>query len=143
MSRLVGAASTQAVQHDRRAIAVRFARETRVILALKGAGTIVTDGRRVYVNPTGNPGMATGGTGDVLTGMAAALLCQGLQPFQALQMGVFVHGLAGDLAAAATGQLSMMAEDLLDELPVAFRRTADLAGGICAAEAAGQALTQD
>ncbi len=70
MARLVGD-SISAVQSDRAGVAVRFAAEHRVLLALKGAGTVVTDGDRLYVNPTGNPGMATGGTGDVLTGLTA------------------------------------------------------------------------
>jgi len=121
MARLMGSRDACEVQRDRVAAAAGFAREHGVLVALKGAGTVVTDGRRVYVNPTGNPGMATGGTGDVLTGMAAGLLCQGLEPFEVLQLAVFVHGLAGDMAARATGELSMTAEDLLECLPGAFR----------------------
>ncbi|MGD2174841.1 MAG: NAD(P)H-hydrate dehydratase [Candidatus Brocadiaceae bacterium] len=109
------------VQKDRREAALRFAREHPVLLALKGAGTVVTDGQGLYVNQTGNPGMATGGTGDVLTGMAAGLLCQGLDHFAALQLAVFVHGLAGDIAARRNGPLSMTAEDVLDCVPAAFR----------------------
>src|SRR5207247_1288088 len=86
------------VQAQRRELSVRFAAENSLIVVLKGNGTIVTDGRRVYQNATGNPGMATGGTGDVLTGMIAALLAQHLEPFAAAQLGVYLHGLAGDLA---------------------------------------------
>jgi NAD(P)H-hydrate epimerase len=92
-----------------------------VVLVLKGHGTVVTDGRRVFVNPTGNPGMATGGTGDVLTGLLAALLAQGLEPFAAAQLGVYLHGLAGDLARDDLGEASLIASDLLDYLPRAFR----------------------
>mgnify|MGYP006281758255 CR=1 FL=1 len=120
MGRLLGCSAGE-VQNDRRGVAVGFAREHGVLLALKGAGTVVTDGRRVYVNSTGNPGMATGGTGDVLTGLTAGLLCQGLDPFEALQLAVFVHGLAGDLAAREKGELSLIAEDVLEQVPAAFR----------------------
>ncbi|MBS3734213.1 MAG: NAD(P)H-hydrate dehydratase [Phycisphaerae bacterium] len=90
------------------------------VVVLKGAGTVVTDGRRVYVNDTGNPGMATGGAGDVLTGLIAALLGQGMLPFEAACLGVYAHGLAGDLAAAALGRLGLIASDLLDFLPAAL-----------------------
>ncbi|MHC4983866.1 MAG: NAD(P)H-hydrate dehydratase [Planctomycetota bacterium] len=91
------------------------------VCVLKGAGTVVTDGRRVYVNDTGNAGMATGGTGDVLTGMIAALIGQGLDPFGAACLGVWAHGRAGDLAAEKLGEASMMAWDLLDFLPAAMK----------------------
>jgi NAD(P)H-hydrate epimerase len=94
------------------------------IVVLKGHQTVVTDGRRYSINHTGNPGMATGGSGDVLTGIITALLCQGLSPFDAARLGVHVHGLAGDLAAAELGQVSMIACDLVDYLPKAFRAVA-------------------
>lgn len=93
-----------------------------LVCVLKGAGTVVTDGRRVYVNDTGNPGMASGGAGDVLTGVVAALIGQGMAPFDAACLGVKVHGLAGDVAAERLGQPSVMATDLLDDLPEAMRR---------------------
>jgi NAD(P)H-hydrate epimerase len=111
-----------AIQAQRRELAVRFAADQHVILVLKGYGTIVTDGRRVYRNTTGNPGMATGGTGDVLTGMIAGLLGQRLEPFAAAQLGVHIHGLAGDLARDELGEVSLIASDLLDYLPRAFRQ---------------------
>src|SRR5262249_31702330 len=98
-----------------------FATANKVIVALKGNGTVVTDGRRFYQNTTGNPGMATGGTGDVLTGVVAALLGQGMDPFEAAQLGVYMHGLAGDLARDELGEVSLMASDLLTYLPRAFR----------------------
>jgi NAD(P)H-hydrate epimerase len=120
MARLLGAGSPAEVQNDRMELAVQFARRCGVIVALKGAGTVVTDGERAYVNPSGNPGMATGGTGDVLTGLVAGLLCQGLEPYEAVQLAVFVHGLAGDLAARAVGELSTTAEDVLDRTARAF-----------------------
>lgn len=110
-----------AVQANRQPTAVRFAAEHGVVLLLKGHGTIVTDGRRVYVNATGNPGMATGGTGDVLTGLIAALLAQGLEAFEAAQLGAHRHGLAGDLARAERGETGLIASDLLDFLPRAAR----------------------
>jgi NAD(P)H-hydrate epimerase len=91
-------------------------------VALKGAGTVVTDGTRLYVNTTGNPGMATAGSGDVLTGVTAALAGQGLSSFDAAVLGVYTHGLAGDLAAGRLGQISLIATDLIDALPEAFRR---------------------
>ena len=87
------------------------------------AATIVTDGRRLYCNTTGNPGMATGGTGDVLTGLIAALIAQGLGAFDAAQLGVYLHGLAGDLARDEIGEVSLIASDLLTYLPKAIRTT--------------------
>ena len=95
-----------------------------LVCALKGAGTVVTDGRRIYVNDTGNAGMATGGSGDVLTGLAAAFLGQHLAAFEATCLAVRCHGLAGDLAAEKLGQVSLMATDLLDYLPAALQQLA-------------------
>lgn len=114
-----------AIQADRKPLAVRFAADKHVVLALKGHGTVVTDGERVYVNTTGNPGMAKGGSGDILTGLIAALLAQGMPPLDATQLAVYVHGSAGDLAAAALGEHAMLPTDLLDYLPVAFRKHAE------------------
>jgi NAD(P)H-hydrate epimerase len=93
----------------------------QTIVVLKGHQTVVTDGHQFSLNRTGNPGMATGGSGDVLTGVITALLCQGLAPFDAVRLGVHVHGLAGDLAAHHFGQVSMTASDLIDYLPMAFQ----------------------
>jgi ADP-dependent NAD(P)H-hydrate dehydratase len=120
-ARLLGC-EVATVQTNRMDLARRFAFDHQLILVLKGNGTIVTDGRRLYVNDTGNPGMATGGTGDVLTGLIAALVGQGLEPFAAAQLGVYLHGLAGDLAQDAVGEVSLIASDLLIHLPAAFRR---------------------
>ena len=92
-----------------------------LVVALKGAATVVADGRRVYINTTGNPGMATAGSGDVLTGLVAALMGQGLAPFEAACLGVHCHGRAGDLAAGKLGQVSLIATDLLEYLPAATR----------------------
>ena len=101
--------------------ALALAKTCQQIVVLKGARTIVTDGSRIYVNKTGNPGMATGGTGDVLTGVIAALIAQGLDRFEAAVLGVYLHGRAGDLAAEMTGQVSLTAGDLLEVLPDSFR----------------------
>jgi ADP-dependent NAD(P)H-hydrate dehydratase len=120
-ARLLGV-DTRTVQDQREELAARFARERLAIVVLKGHGTIVTDGRRLYQNTTGNPGMATGGTGDVLTGLIAALVGQGLEPFAAAQLGVYLHGLAGDLARDERGEVSLIATDLLDLLPRAIRQ---------------------
>lgn len=109
------------VQSQRQDLAVRFAAEHGLVLVLKGHGTIVTDGHRVYRNTTGNAAMATGGTGDVLTGLIAALLGQKLEPFAAAQLGVHIHGLAGDMARDDLGEVSVIASDLLDYLPRALR----------------------
>ncbi|HEV2946729.1 MAG TPA: NAD(P)H-hydrate dehydratase [Gemmataceae bacterium] len=118
-ARLLGC-DVPTVQARRQELAVEFAAKFQVILVLKGHRTIVTDGRQVYQNQTGNPGMATGGTGDVLTGLIAALLGQKLAPFAAAQLGVYLHGLAGDLAQEELGQISLIASDLLAFLPKAF-----------------------
>jgi ADP-dependent NAD(P)H-hydrate dehydratase len=112
------------IHAERRERAVRYAATHGVILVLKGHGTVVTDGKQVFINPTGNPGMATGGSGDVLTGLLAALLGQGLEPFVAAQLGVYLHGLAGDLARDHLGEASLIASDLLQYLPAAFRHHA-------------------
>ena len=109
------------VQANRESLAAEFAARFGVVLLLKGAGTIVTDGRKLYRNSTGNPGMATGGSGDVLTGAIAALLGQKLPPFEAAALGAWVHGRAGDRAAASLGQIGLIAADLPEYLPHAFQ----------------------
>ena len=119
-ARLTGL-STEDVQADREGMAVRFAAGWGVVLVLKGRSTLVTDGGRVYRNTTGNPGMGTGGTGDVLTGLIAALVAQKLPPFDAAVLGVWAHGRAGDLAAEAVGQTALCATDLLAHLPAALK----------------------
>jgi len=108
---------------DRQEQAAKLARRTGSIVALKGAGTVVTDGERVYVNQTGNPGMATAGSGDVLTGVITALMGQGLSDFDAAVLGVYIHGLAGDIAAEKLGQVSLIATDIAQALPDAFMRS--------------------
>lgn len=109
---------------ERASAAAAFSRRDasgKTVIVLKGHHTVVTDGTRFSINHTGNPGMATGGSGDVLTGIITALLCQGLSPFDAARLGVYVHGLSGDLAAAELGQVSLIATDLIHFLPRAFR----------------------
>jgi NAD(P)H-hydrate epimerase len=98
------------------------ARQT--IVVLKGHETVVTDGEQYSINYTGNPGMATGGTGDVLTGIIAGLLCQGLSAFDAARLGVYLHGSAGDLAAEHVGEVSLIASDVIDYLPMALQALA-------------------
>lgn len=112
--------SISALQAERVRLAVEYAASHQVVLVLKGAGTVVTDGQRVAINTTGNSGMATGGTGDVLTGLVTALLAQQLEPFSAAQLAVYLHGLAGDLAAEGLTQPALIASDLLRYLPRAW-----------------------
>jgi NAD(P)H-hydrate epimerase len=100
--------------------ATKMAADNSIIVVLKGQHTLVTDGNQSFHNTTANPGMATGGSGDVLTGVITALVCQGLAPYEAAQLGVYLHGLAGDLCAADLGQVGMIASDLVKYLPRAF-----------------------
>ena len=122
MGRLVKL-SPEDVQRDRERIAKAFAKKYRVIVVLKGRGTVIAsyDGT-ASVNDTGNPGMASGGCGDVLTGMIAGLLGQKLAPIDAAQLGAYLHGLAGDLAAAERGEIGLLASDLVDRIPQAIRQ---------------------
>jgi NAD(P)H-hydrate epimerase len=124
-SRLVGA-PTDRVQADRENQAAGLAsRFEHLVVVLKGSGTVVTDGSRVYVNRTGNPGMATGGVGDALTGVVAALLGQKLPAFDAARLGVYIHGLAGDIARDQNGEIGLIAGDVVDALPDAFDHIVD------------------
>jgi ADP-dependent NAD(P)H-hydrate dehydratase len=118
-SRLTGE-TVEAIQADREGHAARLAVKSGAIVVLKGTGTVVTDGTRVYVNKTGNPGMATGGSGDVLGGVIAALIGQKLPPFEAAVLGVYAHGLAGDIAKDQNGEVGMIAGDIVDSLADAF-----------------------
>jgi len=114
--------SYEDVAANRQVLAAEYAEQHKVIVVLKGAATIVTDGVETYINATGNSGMATGGTGDVLTGVIAALCGQGMQPYAAAVAGVYAHGLAGDMVAAATSEQGLIASDLLDWLPHVWSR---------------------
>ena len=93
----------------------------RTVVVLKGHLTVIADSKRHSINETGNPGMATGGTGDVLTGLIAALVCQNLDLWDAARLGVYLQGKAGDLAAEEFGEVSLTATDLIDFLPAAFQ----------------------
>lgn len=116
MARLMGGIKVKEVQKNREQIAADFAGQHHVIVVLKGYRTVVTDGEALYVNQTGNPGMATGGMGDVLTGLVAGFMTQGLAPFDAATLGVYVHGKAGDVASVQHGQVSLTPEDVLEIL---------------------------
>lgn len=105
---------------SRRVAAGSLVEATGCTVVLKGHGTVVTNGDRIYTNETGNSGMATGGTGDVLTGVIAGLIAQGMDTFEASVLGVYLHGLAGDFAAEELGRHAMTALDVLDYLPEAF-----------------------
>lgn len=120
MARLTGVTAAE-VNADRVKTARQFAARCGVIVVLKGAGTVTAapDGRAL-INPTGNSGMATGGSGDVLAGICAALTAQGKDPFDCACAAVYLHGLAGDFAAKRLGKISMLPSDIIDELPNAF-----------------------
>ncbi|HEY0511278.1 MAG TPA: NAD(P)H-hydrate dehydratase [Thermoanaerobaculia bacterium] len=119
LGRLLGISTAQ-IQEDRIAAARGAAEETGAIVVLKGHLSLIASGTAVFVNPTGNPGMATGGSGDVLTGLIAGLLAQGLDALDATVLAVYLHGLAGDLAVARLGEMSLAAGDLIEILPAAF-----------------------
>jgi len=123
MARMLGSTIAQ-VQSERLETVRAFCTQHGVALALKGAGTIIggADGR-LFVNPTGNPGMAKGGSGDVLTGMVGAFLARGLDGLTALQAGCFLHGMAGDLACVSRGEESLLAGDIVESIPEAMMRS--------------------
>jgi len=122
MARLLGKRIDD-VQRDRLGAARAFARKHQVYLVLKGYRTLVAaPGGELFVNPTGNPGMATAGTGDILSGMIAALVATAREPLDGILTAVYLHGLAGDLAATHRGEMGMIASDLLEHLPEATER---------------------
>jgi NAD(P)H-hydrate epimerase len=125
MARMLGV-SVADVQRDRIATVRQFATTWRAPLVLKGSTSVIglPDGT-VLLNPTGNPGMASGGTGDVLSGVLGAFLARGLESAAALASAVYLHGLAGDVAAERVGQESLVAGDVIEALPEAFRRIGD------------------
>jgi NAD(P)H-hydrate epimerase len=120
MSRLCGL-SAEEIQNNRQEVAVAFAKKWGVTLLLKGKDTVIAspDGE-VHQNPTGNHGMASGGMGDVLSGVIGALLGYGLCGYHAATLGAFLHGLAGDMAAKDLGEFGMIAGDVLQRIPNAF-----------------------
>ncbi len=110
------------IQEDRLAHATGAAENWNGVVLLKGARTVVAaPNGAIYINPTGNPGMASGGSGDVLTGMVASLIAQGLDPAWAAAAGAYIHGRAGDLAAREKGMMGLNAGDILSTVPVALR----------------------
>lgn len=119
MARLVGNTISE-IQQMREKTAVQFVRRYPVTLVLKGAGTLVAQKDRICCNPTGNPGMSRGGSGDVLAGMIAAFAAQGLSAWHAACAGVYLHGFAGDLAAQQYAEQAMLPSDLISCLPQAF-----------------------
>lgn len=102
---------------DRQDAAEEMAKDLGCIVLLKGHGTVITDGITTYINPTGNPGMAVGGSGDVLSGIITALLGQGVRPLEAAACGAWLHGAAGDLCAVEIGQYGMLPTDMVNVLP--------------------------
>ena len=126
MSRLIGK-DTAAVNADRIEVARSFATAHRCHVVLKGARTVIaTAGGKVFINPTGNPGMASGGMGDVLAGILAALLGQGLTAEDAMQLGVYLHGYIGDRVAESKGPIGLIASDIVEGLPRAMAELAAL-----------------
>ncbi|MFH1691723.1 MAG: NAD(P)H-hydrate dehydratase [Candidatus Omnitrophota bacterium] len=122
MSRLTGF-SVKQIQENRKEVAKNFALRYNLTLVLKGHETIVVDEKgKTYVNETGNPGMATAGTGDVLSGVIASFLAQGLSAFEASKFGVYIHGLAADCAVKDKTPISLIASDIIDYLPAAFKK---------------------
>lgn len=115
-----------AIEKNRIEAASGFSEKTGTYVVLKGVPTVIAEpGGSVYLNSTGNPGMAKAGTGDVLTGVVAAFLAQGLSPIEASIAGVYLHGLAGDMAASKTGEHSLLASDVIGALPGALREVCD------------------
>ena len=111
-------------ESERKKRALKTAKKIKAIVILKGHRTVAADpSGKIYINPTGNPGMATAGSGDVLTGILAAFLGQHFSLWDAARFGVYLHGLAGDLAAREVGEVSLIAEDILDFLPQAIKRS--------------------
>ncbi len=112
---------TRTIQASRQELACEFAATHNVTLVLKGEGTVITNGRELAINSTGNSGMATGGSGDVLTGILVGLLAQGMTPFPAAHLAVHLHGLAGDLAAAELSEPGLIASDIAAFIPKAWK----------------------
>jgi NAD(P)H-hydrate epimerase len=113
--------TTEIVQGDREGAVKDLVARTGAIVVLKGYHTIISDGQRMVVNPTGGPALATGGTGDVLAGVIGSLIAQGMNEFDAAVAGTWLHGQAGDFAGARLGDASVIASDVIDHLPDAIR----------------------
>ncbi|MFA7677712.1 MAG: NAD(P)H-hydrate dehydratase, partial [Candidatus Omnitrophota bacterium] len=119
-SRLVNR-STAAIKNERKDLVKKFALRYNLVLVLKGNNTLVSDGRRFFENTTGNPGLATAGTGDVLSGIISGFAAQGLDAYTAAKAGVYLHGLAADKAAQEKTQNCLIASDVIDYLPKAIK----------------------
>ena len=120
MSLLCGK-SVEEIRVNREKTAVDFAKEYGVTLILKGKNTVVTNGTEVFINITGNPGMATGGSGDVLSGVIGSLLGQGMTTYDASVLGTYIHGRAGDMAKSDKGEMGLIASDIVYNLPYAIK----------------------
>lgn len=122
MSRLIKK-SVEYIQKNRLSVAKETAKRFGCIVILKGYKTVVAEpSGKTFINPTGNPGMASGGVGDVLTGMIAGIVAQGIAPGEASILAVYLHGLAGDLAAKEKGEYGMIASDLVEKIPYAIQK---------------------
>jgi len=111
------------INNNKKNVAKKFASEYNVTIVIKGHRTVVVSPEnKCYINKTGNPGMASAGCGDVLSGIVVALLASGMEPFEAARLSVYIHGLAGDIAAKEMGEISLRARDLLRFLPQAFKK---------------------
>jgi len=110
------------INKNRKELVKKFSLRYNLTLVLKGSRTLVSDGKRIFENKSGNPGMATAGMGDVLSGVIAGLAAQGLDPFTAAKFGVYLHGIAGDFAAQDKTQNCLIASDVIDNLPKAFKK---------------------
>ncbi len=112
------------VKKNRKVVAKKYAKYYNTLIVLKGHATIVTDGKKqLYINKTGNPGMATAGSGDVLSGIIGAFTAQGLDVFKAAKYATYIHGLAGDIAAKDKTQISLIASDIINRIPDAIKKS--------------------
>ncbi|MCX5781656.1 MAG: NAD(P)H-hydrate dehydratase [Elusimicrobia bacterium] len=123
LSRLIGV-TVKKINQSRINAAKEFSKKNNLICVLKGHKTVVSDGNKIFLNTTGNPGMATGGSGDVLSGMISALISQVKEPklLNAALSGVFLHGLAGDYASKMKTQIGLLAQDIAENIPVALKK---------------------
>ncbi|MGE4357698.1 MAG: NAD(P)H-hydrate dehydratase, partial [Candidatus Omnitrophota bacterium] len=119
-SRLSGV-SIEEIKRDKISVAKNFSKDYNITLVLKGYETVIAQREKIYLNKTGNPGMATAGSGDVLTGMLGGFLAQGIPPFESAIIAVYLHGLAGDLAKEEKTEYSLIASDILENIPKAIK----------------------
>ncbi len=122
MSRLLSI-SVDKIKNNRKSVAKKAAVEYNITVALKGYKTVVADKKHIYINKTGNPGMSTAGSGDVLSGIIGAFLAQRLDAFNAAKYGAYIHGKAGDLAVKKKTQLGLIASDIIEEIPEAIKKS--------------------